>query len=108
MPKQNHHDRCNELREFILLQGRFPAYTPDDKEENSLCAWMLEHRKLAYASTTKKQQQLENFASIHPGLTAKKLDYNYCCTPQLWKDQYERFNNDANLRAVETQSYTKL
>ena len=102
MPVQNHHDRCNELREFILLQGRFPAYTPDDKEENSLCAWMLDHRKLAYASTTKKQQQLENFASIHPGLTAKKLDYNYCCTPQLWKDQYERFNNDANLRAVET------
>ena len=63
---------------------------------------MVDHQKLKYASTPKKQQQLENFASIHPGLTATNLDYNYCCTPQLWKDQYERFNNDANLRAVET------
>ena len=27
MPVDNHHHRCNELREFILLQGRFPEYT---------------------------------------------------------------------------------
>ena len=64
MPVQNHHDRCNELREFILLQGRFPEYTPDDKEERSLYTWMAEHRKLSYTATPKKQQQMENFASI--------------------------------------------
>ena len=27
MPVDNHHHRCNELRECILLQGRFPEYT---------------------------------------------------------------------------------
>ena len=104
MPVQNHHDWCNELREFILLQGRFPEYTPDDKEESSLCTRMLDHRKLAYASTPKKQQQLENFASIHPGLMATKLDYNYCCTlyPSTLERPIRTINNDANLRADET------
>ena len=98
MVRLKHEQRCDELREFILVNGRFPRSSITNRTEKSLHNWLLRQRKsdLGDNITASRQDNRDRLASIHPGLLSYKLGFNSNDTPYEWSQQYNLFKSEAS------------
>lgn len=102
MVQYNHEQRCDQLREFILVNGRFPRGDTTSSTEKSIYNWLIDQRRSSLCDNitatrqATRQENRDRLASIHPGLLSNKLDFDSNDTPYEWSQQYNLFNSGHN------------